>query len=46
MTRQFDKLEEVFLNNLMRVFHSIKKDRKKQFVGKDIYITASALFMP
>jgi len=32
MTRQFDKLEEVFLNNLMRVFHSIKKDRKKQFV--------------
>ena len=46
MTRQFDKLEEVFLNNLMRVFHSIKKDRKKQFVGKDIYISASALFMP
>ena len=46
MTRQFDKLEEVFLNNLMRVFHSIKKDRKKQFVGKGIYITASALFMP
>ena len=41
MTRQFDKLEEVFLNNLMRVFHSIKKDRKKQFVGKDIYFTAS-----